>query len=331
MTDSNASPTVLVTGGAGLLGQELIQQLLHDGKHVRAIYRNSPLPFPPQDRLDMIPGDILDITGLTEAMTGIEEVYHAAAIVSFNPQKRNELFRINVEGTTNVVNACLDAGVRKLVHVSSVAALGRLRSGVVDETMSWTPETSNSAYGESKHLAELEVWRGMGEGLSIAIVNPAIILGPGDWNQGSSEIFKTVYNEFPWYSTGTTGFVDVRDVATAMRMLMASNIEHERFILSGTNTTYQDVFTQIAHAFGKKPPHKKITPFIAGLVWRWEAIKQMITGKAPLVTRETAQTALAEVHFNNEKLLKQLPNFHYHSLADTIAHTCAVLKKRERL
>ena len=325
---SQPAPKILVTGGAGLVGSELIRQLLSEGQAVRAIYRNTPLPFQDHPLLDQVRCDILDVVGLAEAMQGIEDVYHAAAIVSFNPKQRDTLFRINVEGTANVVNACLDAGVRKIVHVSSVAALGRLRNGRVDETMSWTPETSNSAYGKSKHLGELEVWRGMGEGLSVAIVNPSIILGAGDWNQGSSELFKSAYHEFPWYSTGTTGFVDVRDVACAMRMLMKSDVESERFILSGTNTTYQDVFTRIALAFGKKPPHKKITPFIAGLVWRWEAIKQFFTGKAPLVTRETAQTALALVEFDNQKLMKFIPAFQYHTLDDTIQHTVGVLKKK---
>lgn len=327
---SKTTPTILVTGGAGLVGSELIRQLIADGHAVRAIYRNTPLPFDQHPNIEQVRCDILDVVGLAEAMQGIQEVYHAAAIVSFNPKERNNLFRINVEGTANVVNVCLDAGVRKLVHVSSVAALGRLRNGRVDETMSWTPETSNSVYGKSKHLGELEVWRGMGEGLSVAILNPSIILGAGDWNQGSSELFKSAYNEFPWYSTGTTGFVDVRDVAKAMRMLMSSDVEAQRFILSGTNTTYQDVFTRIAKAFGKKPPHKKITPFLAGLVWRWEAIKQFVTGKAPLVTKETAQTALALVEFDNQKLLTFLPEFRYHSLNDTIQHTVSLLQQKHQ-
>lgn len=328
---SKLSPKVLVTGGAGLVGSELIRQLIAEGQAVRALYRNTPLPFSDQPLVEQVRCDILDVVGLAEAMQGIEEVYHAAAIVSFNPKERDTLFRINVEGTANVVNACLEVSVRKLVHVSSVAALGRLRNGRVDETMNWTPETSNSAYGKSKHLGELEVWRGMGEGLSIAIVNPSIILGAGDWNQGSSELFQSAYKEFPWYSTGTTGFVDVRDVACAMHMLMKSDVDAERFILSGTNTTYQDVFTRIALAFGKKPPHKKITPFLAGVVWRLEAIKQFFTGKAPLVTRETAQTALARVEFDNQKLFKFLPEFTYHSLDDTIQHTVSLLRKKHSL
>jgi dihydroflavonol-4-reductase len=173
----------------------------------------------------------------------VEQVYHCAAIVTFNSRRRQEMFKINIEGTANVVNAALDAGIKKMVYVSSVAALGRIREeGPINETMNWTEETSNSAYGQSKYLAEMQVWRGIGEGLNAVMVNPVIILGPGDWNSGSSQIFKTAYDEFPWYTDGSTGFVDVRDVAKAMIELMNSNVTAERFILSAENKTYAEVF-----------------------------------------------------------------------------------------
>jgi nucleoside-diphosphate-sugar epimerase len=267
--------------------------------------------------------------GLSEAMQGVTQVYHCAAVVTFNPKRKAELFKINVEGTANVVNAALDAGVKKLVHVSSVAALGRIRKDeVVNETMNWTEETSNSNYGQSKYLGELEVWRGMGEGLEAAIVNPSIILGAGNWNSGSSQVFKSVYDEFPWYTNGTTGFVDVRDVVAAMIGLMESDISGQRYILSAENKTYREVFNLMADAFGKKRPHKEVTPFIAGLVWRLEALKSRFTGKEPLITKETAATALAKVQFDHSKILAALPNFKFHSIEDTIQHSCQLLLQR---
>ena len=116
-------------------------------------------------------------------MQGITQVYHCAAIVSFDPKDKDHLLKINIEGTANVVNACIDAGVKKLVHVSSVAALGRIRKGeTVTEKMNWTEETSNSIYGKSKYLGELEVWRGIGEGLQAVIVNPTVIFGGDNWD-----------------------------------------------------------------------------------------------------------------------------------------------------
>ena len=320
---------ILVTGGAGLLGNELITQLLAQGKQVKAIYNNSPLADFKSVNLTQLQCNILDVVGLEEAMKDVEEVYHCAAIVTFNPKRKMEMFKINIEGTANIVNAALDAGIKKMVYVSSVAALGRIREDEpINETMNWTEETSNSNYGQSKYLAELEVWRGIGEGLNAVMVNPVIILGAGDWNGGSSKIFQSVYNEFPWYADGTTGFVDVRDVSTAMIQLMDSDITAQRFILSAENKSYREVFNLIAKAFGKKPPYKKVTPLIAKIVWRLEAIKSFFTKQDPLVTRETAITALAKVRFDNDKLKKFMPGFTYRKIETTIADTCAAMLQK---
>ncbi|MEO6540203.1 MAG: NAD-dependent epimerase/dehydratase family protein [Ferruginibacter sp.] len=320
---------ILVTGGAGLVGRELITQLLREGKPVRALYNKTVLADFSSGDLQQLQCDILDVVGLEEAMKGVEQVYHCAAIITFNKKRKAEMFKINIEGTANVVNAALDAGVKKMVYVSSVAALGRIREdGPINESMNWTEETSNSSYGQSKYLAEMQVWRGIGEGLDAVIVNPVVILGPGDWNSGSSQIFKTVYNEFPWYANGTSGFVDVRDVVSAMIRLMDSNTTAERFILSAETRSFADMFTLIAKAFGKKPPHKKVTPGLAKIVCRLEAIKSFFTGTEPLVTRETALTALAKVDFDNSKLKKFLPGFTYRKIEDSIADTCFILQQK---
>jgi dihydroflavonol-4-reductase len=320
---------ILVTGGAGLLGSELIKQLLLQNRDVRAIYNKTPLPDFHSGHLQQFQCNILDVVGLEEAMQGVEQLYHCAAMVTFAPSRKWELFKINIEGTSNVVNAALCKGVKKLVHVSSVAALGKISENEqVNENMNWTEETNKSNYSQSKYLGELEVWRGIGEGLTAVMVNPVIILGEGDWNAGSSQIFKNVYNEFPWYSEGINGFVDARDVAKAMIALMESNISSERFIISAENRSFREVFNLIANAFGKKQPHKKVTPFIAGLIWRLEEIKSRLTGKKPLITKETAGTALGKVHFDNSKLLKFLPDFHYRTIEETISYTCSRMQHK---
>jgi dihydroflavonol-4-reductase len=319
---------ILVTGGAGLVGKELITQLLGKGESVVAIYNKTPLHNFNTPLLQQVHCSILDIAGLEEIMQGVQQVYHCAALVNFNPARKRELFKINIEGTANVVNASVNAGVKKMVHVSSVAALGRIRENeTINETMNWTEETSNSNYGHSKYLGELEVWRGTGEGLEAVIVNPTIILGGGNWQAGSSQIFKAVYDEFPWYANGITGFVDVRDVAKAMIALMESDVTNQRFILSAENKSYREVFNLIAKAFNKKPPHKAVTPMLAKSIWRLEAVKSLFTKKDPLVTKETAGTALAVSNFDNKKLMKFLPGFSYTKLEDTIEYTCSVLQQ----
>ena len=321
---------ILVTGGAGLLGSELIKQLLANDKKVKAIYHRTALAENLQHpNLIIAQADILDVIALEEIMEGITQVYHCAGMVSFDPEDRDLLYKINVEGTTNIVNAALNAKVEKLVHVSSVAALGRIRQGqIITEKMEWTKETSNSIYGHSKYLGELEVWRGQAEGLNTVVVNPSIILGAGDWNEGSTKIFKSAYDEFPWYTTGSTGFVDVRDLVKVMILLMDADIDSEKFIVSAHNDTYRDLFNLIADAFNKKRPTKKVTPFIAGVVTRMEAIKSWFSKEKPLITRETALTAMAETNFSNEKILAALPGFSFVSLAETVAATCKVLQQK---
>ncbi len=323
---------ILVTGATGLVGSHLITALIQEGKQVRALYRSAIPEFAGAQQVQWVKGDILDVMSLEEAMQGIQQVYHCAAIVSFNPKRRAVLYQTNIEGTANIVNACIDAGVNKLLFVSSVAALGRIREDTpINESMNWTEETSNSEYGKSKYLAETEVWRGISEGLNAVIVNPVIILGAGDWQRGSSELFKSAYDEFPWYTEGISGFVDVLDVVKAMMRLVESDISAERFIISAENKGYREVFSAMAKGFNKRPPHKKVNPFLAAIVWRIEALKGMITGKAPLLTKETAATAQAKVNFDNTKLFKQLPGFVYTPVNDAIQRICNELIKKHNL
>ena len=320
---------ILVTGGSGLLGKEVITQLLAQGKKVTAIYNTTALPAFDATLFTQVHCNILDVVGLEELMQqGITQVYHCAAIVTFNPRRKKELFKINIEGTANIVNAALNAGLSKMVYVSSVAALGKKQGGTINERMLWTEENSTSNYGESKYLAELEVWRGIGEGLDAVIVNPAIILGAGNWENGSSQIFKSAYDEFPWYTDGVNGFADVRDVAAAMLQLMDSSISAERFIVSAENRSYREIFNLIADGFSKKRPQKKVTPLIAEIVWRLEGLKSRLTGKEPLLTKETAASALSDMRYDNSKLTTFLPGFSYRSIEATIRDTCASLQQK---
>jgi len=328
---------IFITGASGLLGASLIETLFaaHHGAsdlQIRALYRKQIPAIPFADKIDWIEGDILDVVVLEEALKGVSEVYHCAALVSFDPKQKKRMHATNVEGTANVVNACIDADIKKLLFVSSVAALGRIREdGPINETMNWSEETSNSEYGKTKYLAEMEVWRGIGEGLDAVIVNPVIILGSGDWNGGSSGIFKSVYNRFPWYTNGVSGFVDVKDVSNAMTALMKSDISAQRYIISGHNTPYRTIFNLIADAFKVPRPSKKVTPLLAAIVWRLEAVKAFFTGSSPLLTKETTLTAQAVVNFDNTKLLKALPDFSYTPLEETINRVAAALTVKYNL
>jgi nucleoside-diphosphate-sugar epimerase len=323
---------ILVTGGTGLVGAHLVAALIQQGKEVKAIYRTAIPRFAGSDKVRWHQADILDILALEEAMQGVTQVYHCAAVVSFNPKQKASLYQTNIDGTANMVNAALSAGVNKLLFVSSVAALGRIRKDTpVNEAMNWSKETSNSEYGKTKYLAEMEVWRGAAEGLTSVVVNPTIILGESDWTKGSTKIFKSIYDEFPWYTEGVSGFVDVKDVVKAMILLMESDIAGERFILNSENIGYKKLFDEIAGCFNKKPPYKKVTPLMAELVWRYEGVKGKISGIDPLLTKETANTAQAKVYFDNSKLLQQLPGFSYTPITDTVQRICSYLKTANAL
>lgn len=323
---------IFVTGGTGLLGSYLLRDLVARGQEVSALYRSYIPDEPYSKSVNWIQGDILDVVLLEEIMQKAKQVYHCAAVVSFNPAKKYEMLKINAEGTANVVNAALAGGVKKLVHVSSVAALGRSATGIpVSEEDKWDDEKNKSAYGKSKYFAELEVWRAVSEGLNAVIVNPSTILGVGKWEKdGSAAIFKKAYEAFPWYTDGVAGFVDVADVAKAMIQLMESNISGERFIVSAESLPFKKVFTEMANAFGKKPPYKKAPSFMIKLLWRLEKLSSFFTSKDPLITKETAGSAQRKAYYNNSKLLKFLPGFQYKPLQQTIKEYCEAYLRLQR-
>jgi dihydroflavonol-4-reductase len=330
---------ILVTGGTGLVGSHLLQALARDGKPVRAIKRASSdmgmvrrvfdlySPEPEKDfsLIEWVEADLMDIFSLEDAMEGVEEVYHCAAIVSFLPGDRKKLLKVNTSGTANVVNAALEKKIRKLCHVSSIAALGRPenQSDLIDEKLVWKTSKNNSNYAVSKYGAEREVWRGTAEGLDAVIVNPSIILGVAGPSQGSSRIFNAVWEGLKFYPLGKNGFVDVRDVVRAMILLMNSDICNERFILNVNNIEYKTLFDLMAVSMGKPGPSIKVSPMLSGLAWRVEKLRSMISGVKPLITRETARTAVQQNRYSNEKIRKEL-GFEFTPIEETIGHFCRI-------
>ena len=318
---------VLVTGGTGFIGAYIIKELIDKGYAVRAIRRSKKLPFfiSPEifNKVEWVDGDILDVISLDEAMKDIDAVIHAAAVISFFKSERKKMYSVNVDGTANVVNLALENNIKKLIHISSISALGRtLNSDYVNEEKKWTESKLNSHYGISKKKAEVEVWRAIGEGLEAVILNPSTVLGFGDWNNGSSAIFKNIYNEFPWYTTGINGFVDVEDVARATVLLLKSEITEERFIISSENWEFKTLFNTIADNFNKKHPSREATPFFSAIAWRLEKVKSFFLRSKPLLTKETAGIAMTKTFWQNDKILKALPGFSFTPLGKTIQHVC---------
>jgi dihydroflavonol-4-reductase len=320
---------IFVTGGSGLIGSFLIPELVKQGHQVRALYRGQVPTIAFAEKVEWLEGDIQDIVLLRKALQGVNYVFHSAGLVSYDPQDKDLLKQVNIEGTANVVDACIEAQTIKLCHVSSIAAVGRpAGKDVLTENSKWDQAEAHSAYASSKHLGELEVWRGISEGLDAVIVNPSVVLGPADWNRSSTRLFKYVHNNNSFYTGGKANFVDVRDVVEAMLRLTFSEISGERFILNAGQLAYKDFFEQVAGCMGKKAPSRKVNPVLAEVVWRAERLRSWLTGARPLITKDTARVSAKNHFFSNAKVQKSI-SLEFRTLPETIAWTCAELLKQQ--
>jgi len=327
---------VLVTGATGMLGSRLVYDLILSGFKVRAIFREKSRidlfkknvvyygadPETLTNSLEWVETDLLDYFGLTKALEGIELVYHCAAMVSFLQADRSPMFDINIRGTANLVNACIEIGVKKICHVSSIAALGKTDDGgLIDEDQGWVPEKKHSGYSISKFHSEMEIWRGVAEGLNAVIVNPSVIIGPGDWKNGSSAFYGQLYRGLKFYSKGVTGFVDVRDVTSAMLLLTdESNFNTasgNRYILNTVNMSYHEFFSKIAFSIGVEAPKIPVTNFMLAVAWRLAIVLGMITGNKPQITQETALSASSKSIYDGLKIVKSF-GFQYRSIDSSI-------------
>lgn len=258
---------VLVTGATGILGRVVVLELLKRGKSVRGAKRptsnlaevkSSLKSYTPAaetlfDLMEWMDVDFSDIQSVQNVLTGVEEVYHCAAKVSFNPKDEAELFRTNVEATQNLLYACEGSSVKKFCFVSSIAVLDDFNEqGEMDESSDFNPKLNHSTYAITKHMAEMEAWRASAEGLNTVIVNPGMIIGSGNWGNSSGDLFPK-FEKLPYTFSGGTAYVDVRDVAYCMVELMERNIFGERFILISENRRYNDIGNKIRTKLGLKP------------------------------------------------------------------------------
>lgn len=311
---------VLVTGGTGLVGAHLLIHLLEKGENVRALYRNSESTQKTKalfslyqknglyDSIQWVQGDILDIPTLENAFPEIDQVYHCAAMISFDPKEEELVRKTNIEGTANIVNFCLANNIKKLCHVSSIAALGDLpeHESIITEETEWNPEKPHSDYAISKYGAEMEIWRGLQEGLQVVIVNPGVIIGPGFWNQGSGELFTKVKNGLPFYTKGLTGFVAVSDVVSILHQLMNSPIHGERFTLISQNIIFQDFLNSIADALKVKRPKYHATPLMINTLSKLDWVASNVFGQKRQLSKASARSSYTTDLYSNEKIKNAL-------------------------
>jgi dihydroflavonol-4-reductase len=322
---------VLVTGGTGLVGAHLLLHLIESEEKIVAIYRNKKALEKPKalfnqfekehlfSKIQWIEADILDISSLEIAFHNIEYVYHCAAQISFDPNDENLLRKVNIEGTANIVNFCIDKKVKKLCHVSSIAALGDLKEHetVLIETIEWNPDVSHSDYAITKYGAEMEVWRGQQEGLEVVIVNPGVIFGSTIWKTGSGAFFTKIKNKFPFYTNGSTGYIGANDVVKIMILLMRSAISGERFSLISENLTFKEIIFLVADKMNAKKPSFEVKPWMTALFWRFDWLVSILFRTKRKLSKNSAETIHSKEIISNDKIKNAL-NYKFQSIDKVI-------------
>ena len=335
---------ILVTGGTGLVGAHLLLHLAENEETIVAIYRNPKKIEKTKtlfahyqktalfSKINWIEADILDISSLEIAFKNVKYVYHCAAHISFNPKDENLLRKVNIEGTANIVNFCIDKKIEKLCHVSSIAALGDLKETetILTEEIEWNPEIAHSDYAITKYGAEMEVWRGQQEGLQVVIVNPGVIFGSMLWTDGSGAFFTKIKKGFPFYTKGSTGFVGVFDVVKAMHLLMKSEVSGERFSLVSENVSFEEIIFKIADKLKVKKPTFEIKPWMTSLAWRLDWLVAAVFRTKRKITKYSANSLHSNEIIANEKIknpeISGL-NFEFQSI-DSVLNEIILLSKK---
>lgn len=321
---------IAITGANGLLGSYLLEKFGEEKIPVIGVKREtsdlSKLPERIQ-RTEWRNADVIDSQSLLAAFENIDCVIHTAALVSFDPRDRKKLFEVNIEGTRNVVNACLALKIPRLIHISSVAALGRQKNQTkITEATTWVKSSMNSDYAESKYLAELEVYRGQEEGLSIAIVNPSVVLAPDLQLRSSAQIFKYVIDQRKFFLASHINYVDVRDVSEMVFSIFKKEVKEEKFIANAGNVSLKELLDQIAWRLGKKAPSIKVHPTLVTVAAWLEELRCRITGSRALISRQSIRSSRENFVYENSKSISQL-QLQYHSLTETLDWCCRHLSE----
>jgi nucleoside-diphosphate-sugar epimerase len=332
---------ILVTGGTGLLGAHLLYELSQKDQPVRAMFRTeerlkttrkifsyySDAPEVLFNRIEWFQADMTDPVSIGEALEGADQVYHTAASVSFDPSRKAHIIGTNVQGTAFLVDQCLKHDNVKLCFVSSTAALGEAPQGErVIEDYIWKGSRYRSVYSVSKFKSELEVWRGIAEGLNAVIINPSIIIGPGDWTRSSSNLFLRIWKGMEFYTNGVTGYVDVIDVVKVMISFMNSTVQGERFIVSSENLSYKEVFTAIALALQKQPPSIHAGTNLTQIACKLDWLRSFVTGWERQLSPEMVRASSRKIYFSNEKVIRQT-GFRFRPIEQSIQATAQFFLK----
>jgi nucleoside-diphosphate-sugar epimerase len=321
---------ILVTGATGFLGRHLVSGILAAGWEVRALVRNaSGRDLSYLAGAEIAEGDVLDVASVEKALDGVEQVVHAAAVVSFWRKKRAEMRKANVEGTANVVNCALEAGIQRLVHISSNGVFGGPPGLTIDESWRKPPGKGHSYYGKTKYYAEMEVYRAESEGLPMVMLNPGVVIGPGDWQAGPPKIFSVVYKGLRFYNRGGTSLVAVEDVVSAAILGLEGKLtEGERYLMVAETLPQKEFLGVVAEALGKKPPSVLLPAWVSLAVGYISEGIAFFTGKEPVISLETMKSATRTTHYNSRKI--EAAGLLFTPIREAIRRTAAAFLQDQR-
>jgi dihydroflavonol-4-reductase len=324
---------ILVTGATGFLGSYLAKDLIRKGEKVRGLKR-------PLSRFDLlgdyagdiewVEADLLDVTSLETAVDGVEKIYHCAGVFSPTHSERQNAMLTHAGGTANLFNMALDKKVKKVLHVSSVIALGLpLNGAVIDENYYSPADKLQFDYFKGKRYAELEAWRAQAEGLDVVIVNPGGLIGAGYWSHQPQNIFQIVQNGLKFYTNGSNGFLDVRDATQLMIQLMEADTNGERYILIAENLLLRDLLNLIADELKAERPKYKVSKWMSALAWRYEYLRSLAMNTAPNFTADDMRIARIDFSYSNAKVIAAT-GYKFRSLSQTVNDTAKAFLESKR-
>ena len=319
---------ILITGATGLVGAALLKHFLDAKVKVKACYRseyrkNQLLQYLKKNnysaaQLATIEWTLTDINALgslDSAFENVSEVYHCAALVQLDDSENERLLKTNAEGTANVVNYCIQKGVKKLLYVSSIAALGDpIANEKIDETTPWNNDLPKTGYAYSKYRAELEVWRGMQEGVDAIIVNPGVILGYAHRTGPAKQFFNYVKRPTYYFTSGGTGYVHVDDVVDALLQLAKSKLKNARYVLVAENLTYKTFLARLKQQNQLKSSAKFVSATTLKMLWMADTVAAFLKLKKKVFSKGLLQSLTTTATYNGTKISKALPGFQYRPL-----------------
>jgi len=259
---------ILITGGSGLLGRAILNELSHFSYTITATCRPTSIIDDTPATVNWVIIDILDSQQIEELVKQSDVVIHCAGFINFNPQKDRQTISFNEESTKHIVAACLQEK-KRLIHISSVATLGSITDTNINELSDFSLSDINTGYAKSKYFAELQVWRGIAEGLNAVILNPSIIIGiPHNFKKSSGSFWDKIGKGLRYYPKGSSGFVDARDIAILVNHFIGNDIAGEQYIVNAENWSYKKFFTSIAESIHSTPPNKVLPFWLSNVLWR---------------------------------------------------------------